>query len=325
MWEHSQHPLNGDGSMARFIEDGEKPNAYDSILVSPEKLSIFGSELSVKIVKELAKRPGCAMDLARKLEEHEQKIYYHLRNLEGAGIIKRTRTEQRYGMTAKIFDVVSPIVATKLYNDGYPFEEAKTKPRDPGMAKLLHPFVKDGRMNSLVVIGDSYTHGRFNGNATEGSHMFDFALFLGTFLSNTKFPNYKLDTEVNEKDLKNNLILIGNPKTNTIIDKINENLPARFDENNDFAIVSNESGKIYNDTRNAIVLKITNPLKKDKKILLLGGTTRERGIRSAIKAFIKYTKELPKNPRKDDFGMIVRGLDMDGDKIIDDAEILERW
>ena len=54
------------------------------------------------------------MDLARKLEQHEQKIYYHLRNLEKAGIIKQTRTEQRYGMTAKIFDVISPVVATKM-------------------------------------------------------------------------------------------------------------------------------------------------------------------------------------------------------------------
>ena len=163
--------------MARFIEDGERPTAYDSILVSPEKLSIFGSELSLKVVKELAKKPACAMDLSRKLEQHEQKIYYHLRNLEKSGIIKQTRTEQRYGMIAKIFDVVSPVVATKLYNDGYEIKN-DVKQKEPKILKFLHPFVKDGKLNAKIVIGWPYPHGKYDYVGRDAGYAIDIAMFF---------------------------------------------------------------------------------------------------------------------------------------------------
>lgn len=100
-------------------EDGNGRKAYNSLIMEPKNLSIFANELALRIVSELSKKPGCAMDLARKIEVDEQKIYYHLRKLEKTGIVKLVGTEMRYGMTAKIYRAVSPVVSAKLYEDGH--------------------------------------------------------------------------------------------------------------------------------------------------------------------------------------------------------------
>jgi len=82
-----------------------------------KKMNVFGSELVIKIINELAKKPSCAMDLARVLNEHEQKIYYHLRRLEKAGIISLERTEIRAGALTKIYKIDSPYITVKLFED----------------------------------------------------------------------------------------------------------------------------------------------------------------------------------------------------------------
>ena len=310
--------------MARFIEYGEKPTAYDSILVSPEKLSIFGSELSIKIVKELAKQPACAMDLARRLEQHEQKIYYHLRNLEKSGIIRQLRTEQRYGMTAKIYDVVSPVVATKLYNEGYPLEEEKCHAKDPKITKFLHPFVKNGKLNSKIILGSPYPHGRFEATARDGVHAADFMLFLGMYVNNFDNSSYKTDTEIRETDLKDNLILIGGPKINIVVDRLNSSLPVYFDESKEWTIVSKLSGKKYNYDDIAVVLRMKNPFNKKKEILILAGK-KSRGLRSAVLAVTRHLDEVMKGNVNDKnvIAKIIEGTDKDGDNIIDSIRFLE--
>jgi len=308
--------------MARFIEEGEKPTAYDSILVSPEKLSIFGSQLSLKIVRELSKKPGCAMDLSRRLEQHEQKVYYHLRNLENAGIIKQIRKEQRYGMTAKIYDVVSPVVATKLYNSGY--ELAKTKQiRDARALKFLYPFVKDRRLNATVIFGDPYPHGKYDSGARDAAYALDLLMFIGTLVEKASFPTYRVDIETNDKTLRQNLIVIGGPKSNTVTEKFNDELPLRFKTEPEWHIVSTKTGKKYTDPRDAIVVKCNNPFNEKKKLLYLAGI-RTRGMRTAVMAVTNCFAELMKNSRNDGrIFSVVGGQDMDGDGVIDSVKILE--
>jgi DNA-binding transcriptional ArsR family regulator len=89
--------------MGYFIqEDKERQKIFKAKEMEVKKLNVFGSDLAIKIINELAKKPACAMDLARALNEHEQKIYYHLRRLEKAGIISLEKTEIRAGALTKI-------------------------------------------------------------------------------------------------------------------------------------------------------------------------------------------------------------------------------
>ncbi len=301
------------------LETGEQ-RIYNSVFVEAKHVNILSNELAVKIVSKLAETKACAMDLARDLNQHEQKIYYYLRKLEEAGVVKKVGTERRFGMIAKLYSAVSPIVSTKLYED-----ERLMKVDGKGdvfAASLFYPFVNNGKMESKIVVGDTYSHGRFDTQSSEGNYAFDLALLLGGLVRDPKFPNYKLDTEMSETDLKNNLILIGNSKTNTIIDKLNTQLPLYFDEAKDFCVASKVLGKTYDDPRVGIVLKVNNPFDNTKKILLLGGKTR--GTRAAILACTIHLKDLLDRADKDGNIMcLVKGFDKDGDKVIDEVKFVE--
>ena len=307
----------------QFIdENGGKSMAYDSLLVNPQKLSIFGSELCLKIVKELVKEPACAMDLARRLEQHEQKIYYHLRKLEDAGIIKQIRSEKRYSMTAKIYGVVSPIIATKLYEDGKLLDGPVTA-LNPRMEKVLHPFVMEGKLNAKVIFGDPYPHGKYDRPSRGGVHGFDFGIMLGKVLGNLSFPHYRFDVDVHAGDLEDNLIIFGSSKANTILERMNSKLPVYFDQEGGWQIVSKATGNRYSDPRAGFVMKWDNPLAEGKKVLVFGGV-RTRGIQASVIAFTQHFDRIMEAVQPDgNFIRVVEGFDANGDKIIDSIKILE--
>ena len=303
-----------------FIENGGSvQKVYESMLVEPENLSIFNSKLAMRIVAELVKQPACAMDLAKKIGQHEQKVYYHLRKMKDAGIIKLDRSEPRYGMTAKIYSLVSPVIAAKLNNEMFKTSTPLSM-KNPAFLDFMYSFIKDGKLNAKIIIGDTYAHGRFDTASTEGPHAFDFAVLLGNHLDSLSFPFYELDTEVIEKNLKENLILFGNPRTNMILDRINNKMQY-FD--NESGIISTVEKRVYEDPRIGIILKGTNPFNKNKKIFIIGGV-RTRGMQAAIIAVTRHVEELMINCEKvDNFVRIVQGLDKDGDKRIDAIKILE--
>lgn len=152
----------------------DKQRVYDSLLLEAKHLGIFSNALATNIINELTKQPMCAMDVAKKLKQHEQKVYYHLRKMRNAGIVKLNGTEQRYGTTAKLFELVSPVIATKLYDDGYELRQPDHS-SDPRLAEFFRPFIINGKLNCSIVIGDSYPHGKYDLPSTEGPHVFDFA------------------------------------------------------------------------------------------------------------------------------------------------------
>ena len=304
-----------------LIERGQNENRiYSSLLVEPKNLGIFNSELPIRIIRELSQEPGCAMDLARKLKQHEQKIYYHLRKLEAVGLIRPIKTEKRYGMIAKIYKASFPVIATKLYEDGQALMEGIV-PKDPDMMKFLHPFVENGKLNATIIIGDPNEHGRFDRRSKGSAHITDFAIFLGSFIKEHNFPYYKLDTEVEEKDLKNNLILLGSIRTNVIMDRIKENLPLRFNEEGQFYVVSKNTGKSYKDSRIGFIMKTKNPFNSRKWILAMGGL-RTRGTRASLVALTKNVKNVYATNEKETL-RIVKGLDRSGNGIVDYAEVIE--
>lgn len=304
-----------------LVEEGrEGKKAYESIVLDPKHLSILNNELTLKIVQSLVKEPACALDIARELGIHEQKVYYHIRKLDKAGIIKPLRTEKRFGMTAKIYDVVSPVVSSKLYEDGINLKDGSVQ--DLELLKFLSPFLKGGKLDALMVMGDTYEHGKYDSYATEGPHAADFALLVGNLISGKlTFPFYKLDTEITKEDLKRNLILIGNPKSNVIIDKVNHALPIEFNLKNN-SITSKKTGKKFNDPRIGLIAKFPNPFNPEKMILLLGGI-RTRGTQSAIIAITRQYKDIAAKEPSRSFLRIVMGMDKSGHKIIDWIKVVE--
>jgi DNA-binding transcriptional ArsR family regulator len=305
--------------MEYFIKDtGKNRIVYKSLLIdTPTSLGILANKTALDLIKELSLKPLCAMDLARRLGLHEQKVYYNIRMLEKAGIIKLLKTEERTGGTAKIYTLTEPVVSVKLAENAFMTTDTNISVKN---LDLLRPFVIDGKLNAKVILGDTYSHGQYDAPAVEGSYAFDLAVLLGNYLTNLDFPYYKFDTEISKEDLEGNLILIGKFKTNIIIQKINPYLPVYFDTKTGLSIISKLTNKIYDDPRHGVIIKIDNPFNKNKKILLLGGIGR-RGVQSAILAFTKYTDKLSENDGT--IVRIVKGYDKNGDKIIDSIKFLE--
>ena len=305
--------------MAYVIEDTENgQRAFKTLIATPNSIQVLRSNLAFEILKQLSNKPACVMDIARKLKEHEQKIYYHFRRLEKAGIIKLIQKEDRAGATAKIYSVSYPFISLKLF-DAEPLTDVKVRVKE---IEFLKPFVEGGKLNAIIVVGSPDPHGRYGAQASDGYAAIDLALFLGSFLESAK-PNYKLDTQITSDDLKNNLILIGGPKANIWIDKINKKLPVYFDEKRDWAIISKFSGAIYLADETGIVIKMKSPFKKNKEILILSGR-RFKGTRAATLALIKYANKLSEGKKfSEGVARIVKGIDRDSDCIIDDVEFLE--
>lgn len=303
-------------------ENGQK--AYETFLIkNPGSLSILSNKLTLRILEELGKEPSCPMDVARRLKEHEQKIYYHIRKLEKLGLIKLDRVEERVGAVAKIYSPVSSVISSKLFKGDY-IDGIKTKAPE---LKFLRPFVKDGKLNCTIIVGSPDPHGKYKSPASDGYCAINLAMFLGHFVSDLKLPYYKLDTQIREVDLKDNLILIGGPKSNMITERINKKLPIYFDYSKEFLdwnIVSTLSKKIYREKYIGFITRIQNPFSEDKEILILAGKGFT-GSRAAVIAFVKYPKECLKGNAFDHntVSKVVRGIDVDSDGIVDDVEFLE--
>jgi DNA-binding transcriptional ArsR family regulator len=304
--------------MAYLVEEKEgREKVFKTMIIDPKNLKVLGSKLSIQILQELSKKPSCAMDIARKLKQHEQKIYYHLRRLEKAGIIKLEEKVERVGAVAKIYSFPSPYISVKIFDsDGF---EIKSKIKE---SEFFKPFVENGKLNATIVVGSPDPHGKYGAQASDGSAAIDLALFLGTFLESSSL-NYKIDTQVREEDLQKNLILIGGPKANILIDKINDKLPIYFDTKHDFNIISTLSKNIYTEDDVGIIIKTESPFAKGKEVLVLSGR-RFKGTRAAIVAIVKHLKKISEGNKFDKtIARVVRGIDRDSDGIIDDVEILE--
>jgi len=298
--------------------------AYPAFLVdNPRAIAVLNNELVQKILQELGKEPACPMDVARKLKQHEQKIYYHIRNLEKFGLIKIDRIEERVGATAKIYSLVSPVVAHKILDCDSVIDK-KTRATE---IKFLKPFIENNKLNSILIIGSPDPHGKYKTPASDGYCGINLAMFFGEYVNDTEIPFYKLDTQVTKDDLKKNIVLLGGPKANIITDKINKDLPIYFDyseEFKDWVIVSTLTKNVYRDKYCGIIVKVKNQFSEGKEVLLLAGKGFT-GSRAAVLGISKYIKEVSKgnSVNKNIIARVVRGIDVDSDGIVDDVEFLE--
>ena len=306
-------------SLKMFIIDKQKNEVF-SLPAKEIKAGDAGavsSELAHKILNLLSKEPMYPIDIAKSLKVHEQKIYYHIRNLEKAGIIKIVRKETKQGATANFYALTEPAFVIRFKN----FETTSKIGQIRNESEFLEPFIKNGELNSLIIVGSPDPHGPDKARSRDGYYGMDLALFLGTFLSYVPQFNVKLDTEVREEDLKNNLILIGGPVVNKIVDRVNSKLPIRFEDGNIKSTISNET---YPQDECGIIVKAKNPFDADKFILVVAGK-RFSGTRAAIIAFLKDFKKITLGNVHDKniMAKVVEGIDLDSDGIIDDIEFRE--
>ncbi len=294
-----------------------------TIEIKREQLKTLASELSNEILKILKEKPAYPIEIAKKLKVHEQKVYYHIRKLERAGLINAVEHKRIHGALTTFYG---------LTESAFYFKLGEFKPMHKGLShlktqhrKFLEPFIKNGELNALIIVGSPDPHGPQRARSRDGYYGIDFALFLGTFLNYVPKLNVRLDTEVHDTDLEeNNIIIIGGPIVNSISQKINGKLPINFDANQNWAIHSNLSQTTYLEESHGMIVKAPNPYNEKKHVLWIAGR-RHAGTRAAIIAFLKGFSQITAGNKHDSkyIAKVVEGIDLDSDGIVDDVEFRE--
>lgn len=284
--------------------------------ISLEAAAAAKSPLARRVLAALAESGELfAADIARRLGVHEQKVYYHLRQMERAGFIAMLREESG----AKYYSLRKPafVLALRPY-------ELTSRIAQRGESSYLDPFLHDGQLNALIVVGSPDPHGPEKARSRDGHYAVDLGLFLGTFLNYVPDLNVALDTEVRDADLQRNLILVGGPIVNAVTGRVNEHLPIYFDRSARHALRSSVSGKTYPEDECGLVCSVPHPLSEGHRILLVAGK-RYAGTRAAILALLKHFEELTKGNKHDRsvHARVVEGVDRDSDGLIDDIEFRE--
>ena len=286
-----------------------------------KQMKALNSMLSYRIAKELTIKSSYPARLAKRLKEHEQKIYYHIRKLEKAGIVEVAKRRNVHGAMANYYRTATPAFVLAL-KDFESDQQVAGMQKEP--VEFLEPFIVDGKLNATIVVGSPDPHGPEKARSRDGYYAVDLALFLGSFLTMMPDMNVKLDTEVRSEDLEKNLILIGGPVINTVTGKVNSRMPVRFDQKNNWSIVSEVSGRMYQSDETGVIVKMKSPFNRKKQLLVVAGK-RYAGTKAVMIAMIKHLNEVIKGNSSDRkvLARVVEGIDLDSDGIVDEVDFLE--
>jgi len=310
-------------------KEGKKLLFSPTLLLDKPNLSVLNHDIRIQIMKELSNEPMYAAELARKLSMHEQKVYYHIKQLVNTGLLEEVSREEIRGTIAKRYK-------PKYLSFSYSLEE-KWKEltnlmeyQDPKLKDFLSPFIEDNKLVADIVVGSPDPHGPYKSYARDGHYAIDLALFLGRFCELPDKFTVKIDVDVKaEKTTDRNLIIVGGPGTNILTEEMNPFLPVRFDikeAEEGFlcsGIVSEKTGRKVNSDNSGIIAKVPNPYNPEKQVLIFAGF-RCIGSKTAVLGLTRFSEQiLQKYDNQPSFGAIVDGFDLDGDGKIDSVELVE--
>lgn len=290
------------------------------------------NETAWQILQLLGSKPMYPAEIAKKLNIHEQKVYYCIKQLKGAGLVEVQRTEEKQGALAKYFSskfdsfAVAPNLQQAAKKKEFSFSREKGRSLSPAARQFFEPFISGGRLDCKIIVGSTDPHGAFKARARDTHLAVELAAFLASLADEVNFPLVFLDTMIPSVESENsNMIIVGGPITNKLTGEINSRLPVEFvSSNGHFVIKSTVTGKEYSEDAIGIIQKIQHPRFAKKSILVIAGN-RNAGTKAAIIALIKNTAEAvkPNLFDKEKQAKVVEGLDLDGDGQIDNAEIKE--
>ncbi len=302
-----------------------------AIAEDPEKLKLILNTLSWKILSLLSDREMYALEIARELEIHEQKVYYHIRKLFKAGAIAITKEEERKGATAKYYRATFPAFGIELSEEYRTLKKVSLLSMEERVQHFFREFIrKDGTFDGKIVVGSPAAHGPFKTSARDGHYAAHLTFFLGQFVKMPEDFAIKLDVDVKvEKEERNNLILVGGPGTDLLTQEINKHLPIKFDMQASQdgylfgGLVSNITGRIYTADNVGVVAKISNPWDTSKRIIVVAGN-KAVGTKACVLALTNFwVKTLRNYNGHEPFAKVIQGFDLDGDGKVDSIEVLE--
>src|SRR2546425_6286397 len=268
-------------------------------------------------MQELAKAPDYPNALAERLKVHEQKVYYHVRRLEAAGLLEVLREEAKRGASARILAPTAEAFAIVLKGRGNPVASPML-PYAGVVARFLEEFTRDGVFDGSIVVGSPYTHGPFNTTARDSPYAVELGFFLGRLFAPRKGLVVRLDTEVKALGAgKEDMILVGGPVANIITMDLNPHLAVNFDWRQVWRMGPFRTERPDGDEQVGLIAKVRNPWNHARLIVLLNGL-HAGGKMAAILCLTRLARELLQGYAPGtDFYRVVAGQDRDGDGRLD--------
>lgn len=247
----------------KVIIDPTKKLSFKAAELDIKALKILANEERIEILKLLAAQPMYPKRIAEKLGMHEQRVYYHLRLLKKAGLVKEIFEENKllkFYSTEKQAYCFIPEYAEKL-----------EMPENfyPSPPEILEGFIENGKINCKIVIGAPYPHGKYNKASKSGYLAGEVACLLGRYGISEKRLIYT-DEELSKNEKKDNLIIIAGMHVNTLQKEVNEKLPIKFDKHGT-KIISTISKEEYVDSDCGFICRAKNPFDKSKSIIVIAG------------------------------------------------------
>lgn len=313
--------------MAKLLKERDGETYYKEVRVAedPEKLKGLLNDTRWKILSLLAERPRYPAEIADELGMHEQKVYYHVRELEDKGIISVAEKREKGGAVAKYYQVEDYGYVLELPYGDERLAEFPVSDEPEELRSFLDPFVRNGSFDATLVVGSPDPHGPHQVRARDAHLAADLALFLGQYGS---FSGGATREDVDVKSsggIPGNMVLIGGPLTNMVTAEVNAYLPVKFEtENFPFReIVSERTSTTYSDDADGFIARAPHPDDPEKHVLVVAGV-RLKGTRAAVLALTEHHDELLADYEGEDkWGRVVKGRDMDGDGTVDAVEFLE--
>lgn len=300
-------------------ENGKLVYTPAMMLDNPSSISLIDHPIRIKILELLNSQAMYPAELAKKLNLHEQKVYYHIKQLVNADVLQVVSKQEIRGTIAKKFSPKNMSFGVSLSKNWKKFNSTFEKKEDY-LSKFLDGFVKDETLNASFVVGSPDPHGPHKARARDGHYAIDLSLFFGHFANVPQDFSAKLDVDVDMKT-SGNLIIVGGPVTNLLCAKLNDFLPAKFSDEKPWGIITKKD--TYTDENIGLIAKIQNPYNPEYKILIIAGI-RFTGTKAAVMALTRHTKQvLTRYSGQKEFYAIVQGFDLDGDGKIDSIELLE--
>ena len=302
------------------------------MFTDPEKMKPLLNKIRWEILKRLSKEPKFPADLAREMGIHEQKIYYHIRQLIENGLVTVAFEKEIRGAIAKFYTVTEKAYGIELTSDkGMPLNSMKTT--NDTLLKFFREFSDDSKFDGLIVVGSPEAHGPHKTWARDGHYAIYLGMFIGQIIPPKNNLYVKLDVEVRaEKSFDQNMILVGGPAVNLVTKDINAKMKEPAFDNHiqgiapdamfGRGITSKQENTFYSQNNAGIIFKTSNPFNKEKTILAFAGQGR-RGTKAAIIALMHRSEEILADYTGGAFRKVVEGYDLDGDGTIDSVEILE--
>lgn len=295
--------------------------AKDMILFQdPKLMRAVLNPFAWKIVTSICNEPKYPAQISREMGLYRQKVHYHIKQLERAGLVKVVKTKDVQGGIAKFYSPSYPAVGIEL-----PYGDELVPPRaniEEPLRSFLRPFIVNGEFDGKIVVGSPEPHGPNKTVARDGHYGLHLGFFLGRFFNTPKDFVVKLDTDVKtEKEEKGNLITIGGPGTNLVSADINSRIPIHFDEKNYWTGLRDSSGNIFSSDWNGVIAKIPNPYNSSKSIIILAGV-RHVGTKAAVLGITNFWRDVLKDFHGEElWAVAIRGFDLDGDGKVDSVEV----